>query len=102
KRFAVLGDMLELGQFSEEAHRQIGIFLADKLLSGVLVFGPFSRHIVESLKKAGSSMYAAYFDDHKKLAAELDSRLQKGDALLLKGSRGMAMEKILTYLPERR
>ncbi|UCF63752.1 MAG: UDP-N-acetylmuramoyl-tripeptide--D-alanyl-D-alanine ligase [bacterium] len=99
RKVLVLGDMLELGDQSEAAHLQIGEYLEDKPVDVVFCYGPYASLIVDILnsKKESSTMKEA-FDSHKLLAEALGDVLHKGDILLLKGSRGMTLEKILEYL----
>lgn len=98
-RYAVLGDMLELGTFSDTAHREIGKYLAGRPLEHVFCYGDESRLIVESIRQADSRRPSAdWYRDHASLAADLKARIRSGDAVLIKGSRGMAMEKVLEAL----
>ena len=99
RKVMVLGDMLELGDQSETAHRKIGEYLQDKPVDVVFCYGPFASIIVDVLDSLeASSIMKESFDSHKQLAEALKDVLHKGDILLLKGSRGMALEKILEYL----
>jgi UDP-N-acetylmuramoyl-tripeptide--D-alanyl-D-alanine ligase len=99
KKIVVLGDMLELGEKSEIEHRIIGEYLQNKNINVVFCYGLFSNLILEGLdNNHPSSMIKGIFDTHENLARTLKDLLQEGDILLLKGSRGMQMEKILDYL----
>lgn len=92
RRIAVLGDMLELGSAAEDAHAQIGKTAAEKGVTAMFLYGDLSRHVA---RHAGSNVEARHFSDHKSLSEELKRYLQPGDAVLVKGSRGMHMEKII-------
>jgi UDP-N-acetylmuramoyl-tripeptide--D-alanyl-D-alanine ligase len=92
RRIAVLGDMLELGSAAEDAHAQIGKTAAGKGVTAMFLYGDLSRHVA---RNAGSNVEARHFSDHETLATELKRYLQPGDAVLVKGSRGMHMEKII-------
>jgi UDP-N-acetylmuramoyl-tripeptide--D-alanyl-D-alanine ligase len=99
RKIVVLGDMLELGEKSEEEHRQIGRYLASKDIYAVLCMGNYSRFICEEFKKyRNSSTKSFFFSGHSETARKLSGMLTKNDLVLLKGSRGMTMEKILTLL----
>jgi len=89
---AVLGDMYELGAAAEEGHRQVGAEAA-RLADAVVTVGDLARHIASA---AGEK---ALFFEAKHLAVEhLRGLLQPGDTVLVKGSRGMAMEEIVAAL----
>lgn len=96
KSYAVLGDMLELGEFSEEAHRQVGEKAASVGCECVLTFGELSRFISDEADKNGCR--AISFDDKEKMAQFLFENLKKNDTVLFKGSRGMKMEEIFISL----
>ncbi len=99
RRYAMLGDMLELGDRSEQEHREIGHYLAEKPVDGVICLGRFSRFICEVFREdKGDEIPAFFFEQHEQAGKKLSSLLQEGDILLLKGSRGMAIEKIIPYL----
>ncbi len=93
RRWAVLGDMLELGDQELKVHRGLGNEIAQMGGIGLRTYGPLAG---EMSKAAGASQ--ANFDDHGKLAADLLSRLAEGDVILVKGSRGMEMEKVIEAL----
>ncbi len=92
--YLVLGDMFELGRQSAEEHRSV--------LSKALELGPKNIFVMgESMKSAMSAAASdeiLSFEDHQDLAAELKKGLSDGDLVLIKGSRGMFMEKVLDYL----
>jgi UDP-N-acetylmuramoyl-tripeptide--D-alanyl-D-alanine ligase len=92
KRIAVLGSMRELGAFSRPAHEEIGHF-AQKFADHLLVLGEEAKPLCEAFAEVKKP--AEYFIDRKKLAARLKEIMRPGDAVLVKGSRSMEMEKIL-------
>lgn len=93
---AVLGDMLELGAEEAEAHRRMGI-TASEHAALVAFFGPRMRGAYEEArKKLGDD--AAHFDDVAPLLAWLEPRLGEGDVVLVKGSRGMRLERVVEAL----
>ena len=96
RSFAVLGDMLELGEFSEKAHRQVGEKAAQTGCEWVLTYGELSKFITDEAQKNGCK--AKSFDDKEALADFLFRNLCEGDAVLFKGSRGMKMEEIFLSL----
>jgi len=101
RKIMVLGDMLELGDQSEAAHREIGEYLQQQKVDVVFCYGEYASIIVEVLDQQDDpSLIRESFKSHQKLAQVLKSLLRQGDILLLKGSRGMALEKVLEYLDE--
>ena len=96
RSFAVLGDMLELGEFSEKAHRQVGEKAAQTGCEWVLTYGELSKFITDEAEKNGCK--AKSFDNKEALTDFLFRNLCDGDAVLFKGSRGMKMEEIFLSL----
>lgn len=92
KRFAVLGSMLELGEHSEPEHRKLGELLSRKvdILYG---YGDVVKYTVEAARKNGLTE-AKHFESKEELADKLIKNAQQGDAILIKGSRGMRMEEV--------
>jgi UDP-N-acetylmuramoyl-tripeptide--D-alanyl-D-alanine ligase len=96
----VLGDMLELGPTSEAAHRDVGRQIA-ALGAGLFVaMGPQMRTAVDAARQHGlaEAFHAATFED---AVAHLLKRVASGDLVLVKGSRGMRMERIADALAAR-
>lgn len=88
-RIAVLGDMLELGERSEMYHRQIGAYALEIGIDNIFCYGPLSGFIAEAFGEK-----ALHFDQQGELAGRLLSEIDRGDIVLFKGSRGMALENI--------
>ncbi len=91
KKIAVLGDMLELGKESAAEHRTLGMFLARSGIDALLTFGDNTAATQEA---AGSLAFHRHFGDKKDLIDRLLSMIMPGDAVLIKGSRGMKMEEV--------
>ena len=101
RRIAVLGDMLELGEHSLPAHRQVGM-LAAQQADVLLSYGSFAEEMVQSARQAGISQAEA-FVDRKCMADRLKEICCPDDVLLFKGSHGMHMELVLEqFLQEER
>lgn len=95
---AVLGDMLELGPSSAEEHREVGRLAARLGVNALITVGPLAKHILEGAHEAGmpkERLFAFAAGSHAKAAARLAKESKNGDAVLIKGSRGMKMEKLL-------
>jgi UDP-N-acetylmuramoyl-tripeptide--D-alanyl-D-alanine ligase len=98
----VLGDMLELGAESKVFHRRAGEKLASVAFRYAALVGPHSRNMLDGAIGAGvSTERIAHFTDAESCAEALVSMLKPGDTLFVKGSRGIALEKILTVWTER-
>ncbi len=95
RRVAILGDMLELGAAAESCHRELGEWLRTLPLQAVLAYGPHMRALVEAV---GQEFWALHFDTKAELIAEVKQSVRARDVLLLKGSRGMAMEEVIQHL----
>jgi UDP-N-acetylmuramoyl-tripeptide--D-alanyl-D-alanine ligase len=97
RKIAVLADMLELGPHADELHRQIGISLNSQAVDVLLTFGPLSKFINET----ATVETKAHFESKMVLSEYLLNTVTDGDIVLVKGSRGMKMEEIVTALSER-
>ena len=104
RAIAVLGDMMELGRVSVEEHRKAGAMVA-KVCDLLLVVGVRARDIaMGALDNGMKDENILQFEDASKAAAEVQNILQEGDAILIKGSQSMRMEKIVEEVmlePER-
>lgn len=90
RAIAVLGDMLELGDFAVEAHRKLGAWMAELPVAVVIGAGPLMAHAVAAF--TGTALHE---DTAENAAAALVSIVKEGDIVLIKGSRGMRMERVL-------
>jgi UDP-N-acetylmuramoyl-tripeptide--D-alanyl-D-alanine ligase len=98
RRVAILGDMLELGPRGPELHRETGRQVAGKLdaMAGV---GPLAAHFLEGARAAGLPPEAVTaWPDALAAAAGVTSFVRPGDAVLVKGSRGVRMEQVVDAL----
>ena len=97
---AVLGDMLELGGIAEEAHREIGRAVVAAGADELVGVGRLALLAVEAAREAGlaEARHATTFED---TVAHLLKRLVPGDTVLVKGSRGMRLERVVDALVAR-
>jgi len=96
RRILVAGEMLELGRDTAELHRACGEFAARKGIDIVVGVRGNAVHIVDGAEAAGAN---AVFVESPEAAGEwLRSELRAGDAVLLKGSRGVQLERALDGL----
>lgn len=95
RKFAVLGDMLELGEYTAEAHAQIGRQVAENKIDFLITVGERSRIIADLAEKSGMVKDNIFsFSDTERAGRFLQDRIEQGDFILIKGSQGMRMEKI--------
>jgi UDP-N-acetylmuramoyl-tripeptide--D-alanyl-D-alanine ligase len=95
---AILGDMLELGQYEKLGHEMVGA-RASEVCSQLITVGPRGKMIAEAAHKAGMNGNVIHAFEGVPNAIEfLQGRLKKGDVVLVKGSRGLRMERIVTAL----
>lgn len=99
RHIAVLGDMLELGALSKEAHEQIGEFAARQGVDLLFTYGPQSAGTALAAKAAGLPQ-CRHETEKGALVQPLLQTLQKGDAVLFKASRGMRMEELIAAIYE--
>lgn len=96
RKIAVLGGMLELGDWTVREHEKIGAEAAELGLDALITMGSPASYIADAARKNGlGAVYTA--QNHAGAADCLRQIIQPGDTVLLKGSRGFAMEKILPY-----
>jgi UDP-N-acetylmuramoyl-tripeptide--D-alanyl-D-alanine ligase len=101
RRVAVLGDMLELGRYSQEEHERIGTKAAGQCDQLVAV-GLRSRAMAEAAISAGMKEENVHsFDTSQEAAAYLKDKVGEDDVVLIKGSQSMRMERIAEVLLER-
>ncbi|PMP77241.1 MAG: UDP-N-acetylmuramoylalanyl-D-glutamyl-2, 6-diaminopimelate--D-alanyl-D-alanine ligase, partial [Roseiflexus castenholzii] len=102
RRIAILGDMLELGSIEEEAHRMVGARAAE-VAQILIAVGQRARWIANEAQQAGLPADQVYAVDDNDAAAHLARNLlAPGDFVLIKGSRGMFMETIVSQLQAHR
>jgi len=105
RKIAVLGDMLELGKHTITAHREIGEMAAGKKIDLLITVGVRAKFFTEGALKAGfKKKNVLEFGDSEEAAKKLPELIEPGDLILIKGSQGMRMEKIVEALmsePER-
>jgi UDP-N-acetylmuramoyl-tripeptide--D-alanyl-D-alanine ligase len=98
RNIAVLGDMLELGAAGPQLHREVGQAAAG-CVDQLLLLGELAVETAAAARHAGlANGQITIAVDHKQLIDRLLQIVQPGDRVLVKGSRGMAMEKICAAL----
>jgi UDP-N-acetylmuramoyl-tripeptide--D-alanyl-D-alanine ligase len=99
RKIVIFADMLELGGEAEARHRELGRKIASGGFDAAFAYGSLAEKSIDEIKRAGGQ--AGHFNAPEALAAHLEDFLQPEDRLLLKGSRGMKLEKIFEALESR-
>lgn len=95
---AVLGDMLELGDYSETAHTQCGEYASEKAVDILFAYGNESAYTANA---AVGVKEVYHFTDENELADKISETVRCGDAVLFKASRGMKLENVIRIIYEK-
>lgn len=99
ERWVVSGDMLELGKKSKHFHETLGALVAQSGAKGLLTYGRYSKYTSSSARRFGMPRDKVWHcKTHDEAAGILKRIVKKGDVVLVKGSRGMRMEKVVEKL----
>ena len=106
RRIAVLGDMLELGEFSEKLHRDVGKEVCESDINKLFLIGKNAKYIGEEATLRGySKENIVYFEEKDLLIDYLKKEIKEGDVVLFKASKGMRLfdivEELKKYYGER-
>lgn len=97
KKIAVLGDMLELGDMSKEAHTHLGFLVAESGVDALFACGNDAYYVLKGAEEHGFSN--SFFSNSKdEVLKRLLSKVHDGDVVLFKGSRGIGLEYIINKL----
>lgn len=96
KKIVVLGDMLELGDKEKAFHYEVGKGIDTDKINDVFTFGELGKNIAEGAKVNFSENHVFAYDDKQALIAKLKDTVNDGDIVLVKGSRGMKLEEVVT------
>ena len=97
RKIAVLGDMFELGEFSEELHKKVGEEVAKRNIDILICAGEASKFIIEEAEKS-SKIKTYFFNNNDEIVENLCQELRKGDVVLVKASNGMKFFEICQKL----
>ena len=99
RKIAVLGDMLELGEFSEKLHEEVGKFVVNNKIDILVTVGKCAKYIASSAKENKMNEKNIYSCDTKEEAINyLNNILEKDDIVLIKASHGMKLDAIVEAL----
>jgi len=97
RHIAILGDMLNLGEHSRSMHIEVGAFAAKCGIDVLLCQGDLSRDMYDGYNSAGGAN-AGHYASKKELTDDIPEQISKGDAILVKASRGMHFEELLPVI----
>jgi UDP-N-acetylmuramoyl-tripeptide--D-alanyl-D-alanine ligase len=96
RKIAVLGDMLELGKFTVYEHKKVGKLLVDKKINMLFAVGPRAKFIAEEARILGFNEKKIFeFSTSDEAKAAVQEKIKEDDLILVKGSQGIRMEKIV-------
>ena len=99
RRVAILGDILELGEFSKEIHQNIGKIITPNTLDILITIGNYSKYIKEEALKNNFNQNNIYsYKDYKEAIDNIYNIIDTNDIVLLKASHGMDLVKIADKL----
>jgi len=93
--FIVLGDMLELGDTAADLHHRVGSIAGGARPDKLYAFGEYARDVLSGARQAGVAQSQLVTATKEEIAGDLLHELKPGDWVLVKGSRGMAMETVV-------
>ncbi len=101
RKIAVLGDILELGEYGEEIHRNIGKLILEKKIDVLVTVGPLAKFINEEAENLGfAKEHSIHFETNKEAITFLKKSVKANDIVLIKASHGMNFLEIVNSLNE--
>ena len=98
RRVAILGDMLELGKYTAEEHRKVGA-MAKKKFDILVAIGPRAKLMAEEARASRFGVKKIFeFQNSEEAKEKVAKLIQEGDLVLVKGSQGMRMERVVKAL----
>lgn len=99
RRVAILGDVLEMGDYAEEAHYKLGEAVKNAGVDLLITAGENMKHLARGAKEAGVNEIHA-FDKTLEVCAFVKDAIKKGDAVLIKASHGMRFNEVYDAIKE--
>ena len=102
RKIAILANMLEMGRFSEKGHRIVGKYVADNDIDVLITVGEDAKWIAKEAIIIGLNENKIFaMNNIQEIKPLLKKMITQGDIILVKGSRGMEMEKVVQFILER-
>ncbi|MED4012976.1 UDP-N-acetylmuramoyl-tripeptide--D-alanyl-D-alanine ligase [Priestia aryabhattai] len=98
QKILVLGDMLELGDQEKEFHKEVGEFIQAEKIDYVLTYGPLSVEIEQGAKNNFAEDKVIHFEEKDELVEKLTAITTREDVVLVKASRGMKLEEVISKM----
>jgi UDP-N-acetylmuramoyl-tripeptide--D-alanyl-D-alanine ligase len=100
RKIAILADMFELGENSDAFHSEVGTYAAVNSVDLLIAVGTQAKHIADAAKEILGENKVHYYSTKELLINDIGSMISSGDVILLKGSRGMAMDQVVKKIME--
>ena len=93
RKVAILADMLELGDYSQQLHEEVGNYVATKEIDVLICIGKEAKYMYQKAKEKMKNVY--YFTSNQEVIEQLDQFLKNDDVVLVKGSHSMNLKEIV-------
>ena len=93
RKVAILADMLELGDYSQQLHEEVGSYVASKGIDILVCVGKEAKYIYQKARESMKDVY--YFESNQEVIARLDELLKEDDVILVKGSHSMNFKEFV-------
>lgn len=93
RKVAILADMLELGDYSQQLHEEVGSYVASKGINILVCVGKEAKYIYQKARESMKDVY--YFESNQEVIARLDELLKEDDVILVKGSHSMNLKEVV-------
>lgn len=93
RKVAILADMLELGNYSQQLHEEVGSYVASKGIDALVCVGKEAKYIYQKAKESMKDVY--YFESNQEVIAHLEELLKEDDVILVKGSHSMNLKEVV-------
>lgn len=100
RKIAILADMFELGENSDAFHYEVGRYAAESSVDILIAVGTQAKHIAKGAGEILGENKVHYYETKELLIKDIGSMISSGDVILLKGSRGMAMDQVVKKIME--
>ena len=93
RKVAILADMLELGDYSQQLHEEVGSYVASKGIDILVCVGKEAKYIYQKARESMKDVY--YFESNQEVIARLDELLKEDDVILVRGSHSMNLKEVV-------
>lgn len=100
RKIAILADMLEMGKDAPKYHAEVGAYAGENNIDLLIAVGSDAKHMAVAAEETLGRERVLYYEDREKLTDEVKGLLRFGDIVLVKGSRGMAMDQVVKKIME--